>query len=51
MADFGSLLSPGLEARYAITPSVREASDKLRDIALQQRQCYFANEKRLQYFR
>lgn len=51
MADFGSLLRPGVEVRYSVTPSVREASDKLRDIALEKRQCYFANERRLQYYR
>ncbi|KAG5869552.1 hypothetical protein JTB14_002297 [Gonioctena quinquepunctata] len=51
MAAFGSLLSPGVEVRYSITPSVREASDTLRSIPLKKRQCYFANERRLQYYR
>ncbi|XP_074032749.1 pickpocket protein 28 [Leptinotarsa decemlineata] len=51
MAAFGSLLATGLEVRYSITPSVREASDNLRNIPLKKRQCYFAEERRLQYYR
>ncbi|KAJ8913266.1 hypothetical protein NQ315_012884, partial [Exocentrus adspersus] len=51
VADFGSLLSPGIEARFSITPSVREATSSLRSISIQNRQCYFLNERRLLYYR
>ncbi|XP_018575693.2 pickpocket protein 28 [Anoplophora glabripennis] len=51
MADFGSLLSPGMEVRFSITPSVREAADNLRSIPIKKRQCYFSNERRLSYYR
>ncbi|XP_072396006.1 pickpocket protein 28-like [Diabrotica undecimpunctata] len=51
MADFGTLLSPGVEARFSIKPSVREASKNLRSVPIKKRQCYFANERRLVYYR
>ncbi|XP_057651298.1 pickpocket protein 28-like [Diorhabda carinulata] len=51
MADYGTLLSPGVEARFSIKPSIREASKNLRSIPLQKRQCYFASERKLVYYR
>lgn len=51
MADFGTLLSPGVEARFSIMPTVREATDNLRSISINKRQCYFSNERRLSYYR
>ncbi|KAH1018034.1 hypothetical protein HUJ05_005863 [Dendroctonus ponderosae] len=51
MADFGFLISPGFETRVTIEPSVREATETLRDVAVQKRQCYFSNERPLQYYR
>ncbi|CAG9862860.1 unnamed protein product [Phyllotreta striolata] len=51
MADYGALLSPGVEARFSITPSVREASPNLRSVPVDKRQCYFANERKLIYYR
>ncbi|CAH1108555.1 unnamed protein product [Psylliodes chrysocephalus] len=51
MADYGTLLSPGVEARFSIKPSVREASVNLRSVPVNKRQCYFANERKLAYYR
>ncbi|XP_060517750.1 pickpocket protein 28-like [Cylas formicarius] len=51
MADFGFLVSPGFETRISIEPSVREATDSLRGVAIEKRQCYFSNERPLQYYR
>ncbi|KAL3281010.1 hypothetical protein HHI36_004234 [Cryptolaemus montrouzieri] len=50
-ADFGFLLSPGVEARYVINPTIREATDSLKNVAIEKRKCYFSNERTLQYFR
>ncbi|KAK9888762.1 hypothetical protein WA026_000987 [Henosepilachna vigintioctopunctata] len=50
-ADFGFLLSPGIEARYVINPVIREATDSLRGVPIYKRNCYFSNERRLQYYR
>ncbi|CAG9771852.1 unnamed protein product [Ceutorhynchus assimilis] len=51
MADFGFLISPGFENRITVQPVVREATATLRDIAIEKRQCYFSNERPLQYYR
>lgn len=51
MADFGFLISPGFETRVTIDPSIREASHSLRNVPINQRQCYFSNERPLQYYR
>lgn len=51
IANYGIALSPGLETRVIILPRFTEASDRLRAIPIQQRQCIFANERRLSYFR
>ncbi|XP_045472092.1 pickpocket protein 28-like isoform X1 [Harmonia axyridis] len=50
-ADFGFLLSPGVEARYMINPVIREATHSLRSVSIEKRQCYFSNERKLQYYR
>ncbi|XP_076270438.1 pickpocket protein 28-like [Rhynchophorus ferrugineus] len=51
MADFGFLISPGFETRISIEPAIREATSALRDIPIEKRQCYFSNERPLQYYR
>ncbi|XP_066261767.1 pickpocket protein 28-like [Euwallacea similis] len=51
MADFGFLISPGLETRVTIEPSIREATSSLRSVPIINRQCYFSNERPLQYYR
>ncbi|CAH0557483.1 unnamed protein product [Brassicogethes aeneus] len=51
MADYGFLLSPGTETRFALVPSIREASDTLKNIEISKRQCYFEGERPLRYYR
>lgn len=51
IANYGVSLSPGLESRAIINPRFTEASDRLRSIPIIQRQCVYANELRLSYFR
>lgn len=51
VSDYGIFLSPGFETRIAIDPLVREATESLRSIPVKKRQCYFTNERQLQYYR
>ncbi|CAH1368714.1 unnamed protein product [Tenebrio molitor] len=51
IADFGFLVSPGVEARFAILPEIREATPSLRDVDVEKRQCFFQDERPLRYFR
>ncbi|XP_050307294.1 pickpocket protein 28-like [Anthonomus grandis grandis] len=51
MADFGFLISPGYETRVSIEPNIREATVSLRGVPIEKRQCYFSNERPLQYYR
>lgn len=51
IADYGIALMPGLETRIIINPRFSEASDRLRSVPIKHRQCIFANEKRLSYFK
>lgn len=51
IANYGTALTPGLETRIIINPRFSEASDRLRSIPIKQRQCIFANERQLSYFK
>lgn len=51
ITQFGFLISAGLETRVIINPSIREASHSLQRLPVYQRQCYFSNERYLQYYR
>lgn len=44
-------MSPGLEGRVVITPRISDASRLIRSVGRSQRQCLFANEGNLSYFR
>lgn len=45
MANYGFFITPGLENKVVITPKISEASQLIRKIPIQQRQCIFANEE------
>lgn len=51
MADYGFLLSPGYEARIVVEPSISDATDTLQSIDVSKRQCFFASERYLRYYR
>lgn len=50
MANFGFFISPGLETKVVISPKISEASQLIRKVPVQQRQCIFANEANLSYY-
>lgn len=51
IADYGFAIAPGRESRVVITPTLADASLAIRDIPVQQRQCIFADEGNLTYYR
>lgn len=51
IADFGFTVSPGDETRVVITPNIADASNLIRKVPYKQRQCVFANEGNLTFFR
>lgn len=50
MANFAFFVSPGLETKIVITPKISEASELIRKVPVQQRQCIFADEASLSYY-
>ncbi|XP_065163273.1 pickpocket protein 28-like isoform X2 [Atheta coriaria] len=50
VADVGFLLSPGVEARITILPDVKDATEGVKNIHIDKRQCYFARERHLKFF-
>ncbi|RZC39686.1 pickpocket protein 28-like, partial [Asbolus verrucosus] len=51
IADYGFLVSPGVEARYIIKPEIRQATPSLRGVSVEKRQCFFQDERPLHYYR
>lgn len=51
MADFGSFLRPGIEARVVIKPNKIESTSTLKQIKVAKRQCFFPEERYLQFYR
>lgn len=51
IADYGLYIAPGYETRMVITPRIATASRFIRNIDIKQRQCIFANEANLTFFR
>lgn len=51
LANYGFFLSTGVETQVVITPKISEASSLIRNIPIQQRQCLFANEASLSFFK
>lgn len=51
MANFGFFVSPGLETKIVITPKISEASEVIRKVPVKQRQCIFADEANLSYYK
>ncbi|GAB0088073.1 Pickpocket protein 28 [Sergentomyia squamirostris] len=49
--NYGFYVAPGKETRVVVTPKIYEASQLIRKIPVQQRQCVFASERNLSYFR
>lgn len=51
ISDYGFSIALGQETRVVITPRLSDASPLIRSVHSQQRQCIFANEANLTYFR
>lgn len=51
ISEYGLYVSPGLESRILVTPRINAASRLIRKVKIEQRQCVFANEANLSYFR
>lgn len=51
IADYGFSIEPGLETRVSIAPRISDASDLIRRVPKKVRQCVFANEDNLTYFK
>ncbi|KAF5296272.1 hypothetical protein FQR65_LT10267 [Abscondita terminalis] len=51
MAEYASLIAPGLESRMVVQPKIYDASQTIRGIDINKRMCYFSNEKDLQFYR
>lgn len=51
ITNFGFFISPGVESKVTATPKISEATDLIRRVPMQQRQCVFANENNLSYYR
>jgi acid-sensing ion channel, other len=50
LANFGFFIEPGRETKIVITPKISEATDLIRKVPMQQRQCVFAVENNLSYY-
>lgn len=51
MADFGFFMRPGLEARIAVKPRKIDSTETLKNIDIEKRQCFFPEERYLQFYR
>lgn len=51
ISEFGMFVAPGRENRILVSPRINSASRLIRNINIEQRQCVFANEANLTYFR
>ncbi|XP_037040267.1 pickpocket protein 28 [Bradysia coprophila] len=51
ISDFGFSIALGQETRVVITPRLSDASPLIRSVHTEQRQCIFANEANLTYYR
>ena len=51
IGNYGFSLSVGRESRIVITPRISDASRLIKTVQKNQRQCIFANEANLTYFR
>lgn len=49
--NFGFSITPGYESRVVVTPSISNANFKIRSVPQSQRNCIFASEGNLAYFR
>lgn len=50
IASFGFSVAAGLETKVVITPKISDASELIRNIPIEKRQCMFANEANLSYY-
>ncbi|XP_017783361.1 PREDICTED: pickpocket protein 28-like [Nicrophorus vespilloides] len=51
VADFGFLIPPGDETRVTIEPIIMDATKGIKGIDIKKRQCFFNNERYLQFYR
>lgn len=51
IANYGFFVQPGKETQITVTPRISDASNLIRKVAKNLRQCIFANEGNLSYFK
>lgn len=51
LASYAFSINPGDETRVIVTPKISDASNLIRKISPNKRQCIFANEANLTYFK
>lgn len=51
MSAFGSLLSPGVEARMIVEPQIMTSTGQFERIPALKRNCVFGNERNLSFYR
>lgn len=51
LSNFGFYISPGFETKVVVTPKISQATDLIRRVPIKQRQCKFANENNLSYYK
>lgn len=51
ISNFGFFVTPGQEIRAVVEPKINDASQMIRSVPIKQRQCFFASEGNLTYFR
>lgn len=51
ISNYGFFITPGQEIRTVVEPRINDASQLIRNIPVKQRNCFFASEGNLSYFR
>lgn len=51
ISNYGFFITPGQEIRTVVEPRINDASKQIRNIPVKQRNCFFASEGNLSYFR
>lgn len=51
ITNYGTQVSNGYESRVVIAPTISEATDPIKKLPIDVRQCYFENENYLMYYR
>lgn len=51
ITNYGTSIPIGLESRVVVMPTISDASEVVRSMPVEVRQCYFENENHLSYYR